>query len=296
MNYVAITPAYNEEPYIRNILESMCAQRHPPDQWVIVDDCSTDATADIVREYQKKHPWITLVRNPVSEPRMQGPKIVRAFNLGFGTLTSDTYGFVVKLDADISLPPDYFERVAHAFEDDREVGICGGVIRFVTDRKPRFSRDVSDYDHVSGTIKSYRRECFDAMGGLRIVHGWDVLDEHLARYHGWKIKTIFDLEIVHHRKPVRDLGAWTRSYNAGRWYHRMSYGTLATCALSVQQSFHSPVLIAWLPTLVGFFHAKLEGDESFVDPETGEFIRQHMNERLIAYIKRNLLFRNHRED
>jgi glycosyltransferase involved in cell wall biosynthesis len=292
MNYVVITPAYNEAPFIRNILESMCSQTHPPERWIVVDDASTDATVDIVREYEQKHNWITLIENPVREPRSQGPKIVRAFNIGLSHLASVPYDYIVKLDADISLPPYYFERVSRTFEEDPEIGVCGGVIRLFTDQKPHFTPDVSDFDHVSGTVKSYRRECFEEMGGLRIVHGWDVLDEHLARYHGWKIKTIFDLEIVHHRKPIRDLGPFTRSYNAGMWYHRMSYGVIATTGLSIQQSFHSPVLIAWLPTLIGYFHAKFKGENHFVDRKIGEFIRRHMNERLLAYIKRNILSLN----
>ncbi len=294
VKYAVITPAYNEEPFIRHILDSMVSQTHPPEQWIIVDDASTDATAEIAAEYASRHPWIVLIRNPVSEPRAQGPKIVRAFNLGYVNLTVRSFDFVVKLDADISLPPDYFERVSRAFEADPRIGVCGGVIRLATDEKPRFTPEVSDFDHVSGTVKSYRRACFESMGGLQIVHGWDVLDEHLARYHGWKIKTLFDLEIVHHRKPIRDLGPFTRSFNAGRWYHRMSYGALATTALSIQQSFHSPVLIAWLPTLAGYFHAKLAGIKPYVDPAVGSFIKRHMDERLIAYIKRNFLLRKRR--
>ena len=48
MNYVLITPAHNEEKFITKTLDSMVAQTLLPERWVIVDDGSTDRTAEIV--------------------------------------------------------------------------------------------------------------------------------------------------------------------------------------------------------------------------------------------------------
>jgi len=51
MKYVLITPAHNEERFIRKTLDSMVAQTCLPERWVIVDDGSTDETAKIVHKY-----------------------------------------------------------------------------------------------------------------------------------------------------------------------------------------------------------------------------------------------------
>ena len=47
MKYVLITPAQNEEAFIQKTLQSMVAQTLRPARWIIVDDGSTDRTAEI---------------------------------------------------------------------------------------------------------------------------------------------------------------------------------------------------------------------------------------------------------
>ena len=56
MRYVLITPAHNEERFITKTLDSMVAQTVLPERWVIVDDGSTDRTAEIVRSNRRGGP------------------------------------------------------------------------------------------------------------------------------------------------------------------------------------------------------------------------------------------------
>lgn len=56
-----ITPAYNTESLIRETIESIMAQTFTDWELIIVDDCSTDRTADIVREYCGKDRRIKLL-------------------------------------------------------------------------------------------------------------------------------------------------------------------------------------------------------------------------------------------
>ena len=53
-----ITPAYNEADYIRCTIESVLVQSIMPQQWIIVDDGSTDDTAKIIQRYAKENDWI----------------------------------------------------------------------------------------------------------------------------------------------------------------------------------------------------------------------------------------------
>ena len=102
--YVLITPARNEEDFIEKTLESMIQQTAPPIRWVIVDDGSSDRTADIVERYAKSYPWIELVRHPQRKERNFAGK-VNAFNEGFKRIQNLQFAFVGNLDADISLVP-----------------------------------------------------------------------------------------------------------------------------------------------------------------------------------------------
>ncbi|HEY4952011.1 MAG TPA: glycosyltransferase, partial [Verrucomicrobiae bacterium] len=58
MKYVLITPAHNEEAFIAQTLDSVTAQTQLPERWVIVDDGSTDRTAEIVAGYAQNFSWI----------------------------------------------------------------------------------------------------------------------------------------------------------------------------------------------------------------------------------------------
>lgn len=110
MKYVIITPAHNEEKYIKYTLDSVTVQTIKPAQWIIVDDGSTDTTAEIVQNYVKKYPWIKLIKNnPIENARRGGTKVVQAFKFGYQALDEVDFDFIVKLDADLTLPPNYFE-------------------------------------------------------------------------------------------------------------------------------------------------------------------------------------------
>src|SRR2546430_10236703 len=81
MNYVLITPARNEEALIEKTLQSVIAQTAPPERWVIVDDGSSDRTAEIVERYAKGHPWIELLRRSPRKDRTFAGKVA-AVNAG----------------------------------------------------------------------------------------------------------------------------------------------------------------------------------------------------------------------
>lgn len=50
-----ITPIYNAEKYLRKTLESVFVQTYKNIEIILVDDCSTDSSADIIKEYMKNH-------------------------------------------------------------------------------------------------------------------------------------------------------------------------------------------------------------------------------------------------
>lgn len=57
-----ITPAYNAEKFISQTIESVIEQTYPYWEMIIVDDCSTDQTVQVIRQYQKKDDRIKFIQ------------------------------------------------------------------------------------------------------------------------------------------------------------------------------------------------------------------------------------------
>jgi glycosyltransferase involved in cell wall biosynthesis len=58
-----VTPMHNEAEHVAECIESVIAQTYQNWEYIVVDNCSTDASADIVRAYVEKDPRIRLVKN-----------------------------------------------------------------------------------------------------------------------------------------------------------------------------------------------------------------------------------------
>ena len=61
MKYYIVIPSYYEEALISLTLQSLISQTVLPSKIVVVNDNSTDKTAEIVLDFAKENPFITLV-------------------------------------------------------------------------------------------------------------------------------------------------------------------------------------------------------------------------------------------
>ena len=115
MSYVVITPVRNEAEFIEKTIHSMIQQTVKATEWVIVNDGSTDRTAEIITRYATEYPWIRLVNREDRGTRQRGKGVIEAFYTGYETLTCQDYDFIVKLDGDLSFEPTYFESLWREF-------------------------------------------------------------------------------------------------------------------------------------------------------------------------------------
>ena len=69
---------------------------------------------------------------------------------------------------------DYFELLLERFLRTRDLGIAGGYC-YSMHRGALKMEWVPDY-HVRGATKAYRRACFEAIGGIEEVLGWDGIE------------------------------------------------------------------------------------------------------------------------
>lgn len=281
MEYVIIMPAYNEEAFIEQAIQTILAQTHLPKQYIIVNDGSTDNTANIIEQYAQQYSWIKLVNNEKKEQRASGAKVVRAFNLGYEAIDIN-YDCLVKLDVDLSLPTHYFQQIVTHFEKSTKLGIVGGTI-LIEENGKWIYENFSDIDHVKGAFKSYRRTCFEQIGGLRQSIGWDTADELLARYHGWEIKVDTDLEIRHHRVLGAETGSVKIRVKVGHGMYRLRYGFFITLISAAKAGYlNRPYGLTGLGVLWGWLLSFMRQDEFIVTRKEGQFIRRFRWQRMLG--------------
>lgn len=78
--YAVITPARDEEDYAEVTLASIAAQTEPPALWIIVDDGSSDRTPAILERWQKKLPYLKVLRRDDRGTRKLGGGVIDAFS------------------------------------------------------------------------------------------------------------------------------------------------------------------------------------------------------------------------
>ena len=199
MKYVLITPAHNEEAFIEKTLASMVAQTRLPERWVIVDDGSTDRTAQIVESYSSRYQWIELSRTPQRSDRNFAGK-VHAFNAGLKRARSLEFDVIGNLDADLSFEPDYLEFLIGKFAEDPRLGVAG--TPFTEDGGYDTARDSFEGEnHVAGGCQLFRRQCFQDVGGYipEPDGGIDWIAVMTARMKGWTMRSFPEKRFHHHR-------------------------------------------------------------------------------------------------
>jgi hypothetical protein len=243
LSYAVVTPARDESESLARLARSLVRQTIPPEAWVIVDNGSTDATRKRVDELATEHPWIRVLSIPGESSPTRGAPIVRAFHAGLATL-DHVPDVVVKLDADLSMGPDYFARLLAAFASDPSLGIASGSAYELDGRAWR--QIVTTRTSVWGAARAYRRECLEDVTPLEEHMGWDGIDELKARMRGWNTKTLLDLPFQHHRREgERDGARGIRGWAArGRAAHYMGYRPWYLILRSLYHATGDPAAIA----------------------------------------------------
>lgn len=269
MKIQIVIPAHNEEKYLSQCLDSFVNQTIKPDKIIVVNDSSTDRTSEIIKKYESDFPFIKGIHFESENHHRPGAKVIRAFYAGYDFIDDDS-DLIGKFDADLILPPDYFEKMVALFSSDKKVGIGSGILYIKEGSTWKFE-NISKKDKVRGPIKLYRKACFRAIGGLKKSIGWDTVDELLARYHGWKVKTIPSLQ-VKHLKPTGKVYGKTAKYKQGEAFYRMRYGLALTIIASAKLAWNKKDFKFFIDTLHGYFKARKK-KKYLVTTEEGKFIR-----------------------
>jgi glycosyltransferase involved in cell wall biosynthesis len=276
--YVIVSPVRDEEQYIEKTIHSVISQTIKPAAWIIVDDGSRDSTGRIIDDYAKKYPWIKAVHRGDRGTRVPGTGVMEAFYDGYQLLGPAAWEFIAKLDGDVGLEPDYFQRCFERFHEDLKLGICGGVM--YCPEKKGLKLESNPVFHVRGPIKLYSRACWEAIGGLIKAPGWDTVDEAQANRLGWHTRSFADLKVIHYRRTGAAQGAWQDGIKMGRAAYISGYHPLFMTAKCVKRILQKPYFVVAIAHGYGFVTGYLKRIPQIKDRALIRYIRDQQIRRL----------------
>ena len=191
-----VVPAYNEEGRLPTTLPQVVAfaeSQNYPVEILVVNNASTDCTADIVREIAAEHPIVSLLYQPVQG---KGAAVRKGMLEGQGE-------YVFMADADLAMPIEEVSKFMPPTLSDYDVAIASrevpGAVRY----------NEPGYRHLMGRVfnllvrllavpgiqdtqcgfKCFRREVAQDVLNVQKIDGWafDVELLHIARQRGYRI-------------------------------------------------------------------------------------------------------------
>jgi glycosyltransferase involved in cell wall biosynthesis len=165
-----IMPAYNVAPYIGAAIDSVIAQTMRDWELLVVDDVSSDGTADIVRAFASKDPRVRLLTTPANG----GISVAR--NHAIRVATGE---FLAILDSDDLWEPGYLEAQLAIFAAHPDVDIVTGNGWFLGGRlhgrparpwpdsrpQPTLATILGDEEAIF-ILSIMRRRVYDTIGGF----------------------------------------------------------------------------------------------------------------------------------
>ncbi len=207
--------AYNEEQTIEETLRSILSQTVKPDEVIVVNDGSTDRTAEILRRFENECVVVHLQENTGNKARAQ--------MIGLRYVTGDLVAFT---DADTRLDPKFLENVLPYFLDPLVGGVSGQVLsekkNWLTSVRQMqymigqslYKRGMHELDCIMvipGAAGIVRRELFSA--------SFDTVTEDMdmtLRINELGHKIVYAPDAKAYTNDPSDLGSYVRQIT--RWY------------------------------------------------------------------------------
>ena len=306
MKFLIVIPAHNEEENILSCLESLKNQTFQDFKCVIVNDGSTDKTQEIVERFIQIPNTKYQIFNLTKSEHQPGAKVVRTFNKGLETENIEEFDVVCKFDADIIFPNNYLEKINEVYEKNPKAGMVSGLVYikkdssflgmtkknsvilneaqrneesksdFTTSQLHDFTNqndwifeNLSSKNHVRGPIKSYRKELFLKMNGLRAVLGWDNIDVMLCKMHGFETVTIKELWVKHLR-PTAYKYKSQKAEKLGEYFYNIGLNFPLAAISSAKSSLKNKSISEFFITMKSFLNQK---NERILTNEEIAFIR-----------------------
>jgi len=298
--YILITPVRNEEIYIGMHMKSVLSQAVTPCLWIIIDGNSNDASRDIVKEISRGADWIHLIVQKnfgsgdnhlsfslgVREGYDEAVRLAKDLNLD--------YDYVAKMDADVILPPDFFQRLMDKFLDDRLLGMASGTIYTISKDilgNGDFPADAAMPNRDSpppGELpdkRLIRRERLEEVGGFPVTD-FSPDTVLLARIilGGWKAVAFEDITMYNLRGDTGiERNLWKSYHKKGRARYYLDYHPLFIIITSLYMLIRSPHYQI-IPFLAGFWSSLFKGDRQIDDLQLRDYFHNKRPREIISKI------------
>ncbi len=266
MKFLIIIPTHNEEQFITSNLESLSNQDFRDFECVIVNDGSTDDTKEKIDSFidQNINSENFKLVNLEQSKHSPGAKVVQTFYTGLETSNLQNFDVICKFDADIIFPPNYLSELNKIYVNNPKSGMVSGLV-YIKNNKD-FSENIFDFknensqwkfenlsskNHVRGPIKSYRKECFQDINGLKKVLGWDNIDVMLAKKNGWEVVTLKDIWVKHLR-PTAFQYKNQKAEKLGEYFYNIGLNFPLMLVSSLKSSLKNKSILEFFTTVSSF--------------------------------------------
>jgi cellulose synthase/poly-beta-1,6-N-acetylglucosamine synthase-like glycosyltransferase len=259
-----IIAARNEEKNIAALLKAIQQQTYPPSlfETIVVDDGSTDSTAEIVKQFSS----VRLLINPKTSSAHKKQAISTGINAAGGEV-------IVTTDADCIPPPRWLETIAAFYASENVVAFAAPVF---VESKGSFIEDLQSMDFVvlqgitgatmqngsmimaNGANLVYEKAAFEKVGGFsgidKIASGDDMLLLYkISKAFPSKVKYLLSKEAIVRTPALPDFKTFLqqRMRWAGKSLHYDDKRILPVLILVLLLNLSFPVLL-----LAGFFNVQ----------------------------------------
>ncbi|GBR01248.1 glycosyltransferase family 2 protein [Acetobacter oeni] len=139
VSFSVIVTTYNSSAFVNRAIESLKNQTLPPMEVLIVDDCSSDNTIDVIKQLITGDERFRIIALPVNG----GPSAAR--NAGIGLAGGE---WIATLDADDAYAPERLEKLSAAIEQT-------GPLDMVADDLLFYDSDIRTETGASGAIRDF---------------------------------------------------------------------------------------------------------------------------------------------
>lgn len=155
-----VLPVYNGEKYLRDAVESILHQSFEDWELIVVNDCSTDSSEEIIAEYVKKDDRIKLITNETNK------KLPASLNVGFRHVNGKYYTWT---SDDNIYEYNAIERMVEYLDTHNEMLVCCGMKTIdennvIGDRWIKYSNEFMYFNNCVGACFMYRKSVVDAIG------------------------------------------------------------------------------------------------------------------------------------
>lgn len=170
-----VLPNYNNGPYLREAIDSILNQTFPDFEFIIIDDCSTDNSIEIIESYSD--PRIIL------KVKEKNSGIVDSLNIGLDIAKGE---YMLRMDGDDISTPDRMEKLLRFMEENPSIGVCSSAIQnfglvddlWKFEADPQKNKAMLLFGHGIGHASSIFRMIFFREHGVRYRNGYPFVEDY----------------------------------------------------------------------------------------------------------------------